>query len=88
MTRRSGTRRAGGGEWLLLRDGRRASWVLGMPTHRFVEHSRAEAPARLRPDREPAVEDLAPLEQFGMGTLILFWFASLSWVLWHLLACD
>jgi hypothetical protein len=76
------------GDWLLLRDQRRASWVLVMPTHRFVEQPRPEMPARLGAERERYVADLAPLEQCWMGALIICWFGSLFWVLWHLLACD
>ncbi len=76
------------GEWLLLRDGRRASWVLVLPTQRFIEQPRPDSPVRLALERPDATADLAPHEQFWIGAMIVVWFGSLFWVLWHLLACD
>ena len=81
------TRRVSG-DWLLLRDRRRASWVLVLPTHRFIEQPRPDSPVRLALDRSEATADLAPLEQCWIGVMIAIWFGSLFWVLWHLLACD
>jgi len=55
------------GDWLLVRDGRRASWVLVLPTHRFIEQPRPESPVRLSLDRSQTSDDLAPLEQCWMA---------------------
>jgi hypothetical protein len=74
----------------MLRDERRESWILVLPTQRFIEQPRPESPARLGLDVDGSSSsaDLGPIEQCWIGALILFWFASLFWVLWHLLACD
>jgi hypothetical protein len=76
------------GDWLLLRDRRRASWVLVLPAQRFIEQPRPDSPVRLALDRAQDRADLAPLEQCWIGAMIAVWFGSLFWVLWHLLACD